>query len=154
MPAKSQSCFQQLTTGSWSAPKVMARSANPWYAAAVWAIFILILCGIPGKHIPEITFWKWLKWDKVTHLALFGMQAYLLLRADRLQQGKKLTLLRIRGWVTLAIFYGAVIEILQLTVFTGRSADYRDAIANGLGAILGMIAFRYLEEKMNTPAGN
>ncbi|MFM2136086.1 MAG: putative integral rane protein [Bacteroidota bacterium] len=116
---------------------------NHWIPPVVWALVVLLLCGIPGQHIPEMSFWRWLRWDKLTHLVLFGTLGFLVLRASRISAGKRLGEFTVWTWVSLTILYGAIIEILQLTVFIDRSGDVRDAVANGLGAVLGLAVFRY-----------
>lgn len=113
-----------------------------------WALFTLILCGWPGHQLPEINFWKWLRWDKITHLFLFGMQSFLLLMAVK-KNSPGATVNYTTGWglVLVTTLYGGLLEILQYYVFTGRSGDVKDAIANGIGAILGGWIFRKMANK-------
>jgi VanZ family protein len=116
---------------------------NPWFPPLVWAIFTLILCGWPGNQLPEIIFWKWLRWDKITHLFLFGIQSYLLLVAA-LKTNRYGIVTPKTGWLiaVCTISFGALVEILQFYVFIGRSGDIKDAIANAIGAMLGIWIFR------------
>ena len=116
---------------------------NVWLPPLGWALFTLVLCGWPGHQLPEINFWKWLRWDKITHLFLFGIQSYLLLIAARKNSSSD-TVLPSTGWLLAGttITYGGTIEILQYYVFTGRSGDVKDAIANAIGALLGLWFFR------------
>ena len=114
-----------------------------------WAIFILIICGIPGDKIPEMTFWQWLKPDKIVHLLIFGLLCFLMIRSFLAlntgsffyKNAKILSLL-------LTIFYGILIEILQATVFIHRSGDIRDAIANSIGAFVGLWIFGKMAKKV------
>ena len=39
--------------------------------------------------------------------------------------------------------YGVLMEILQLYIFTSRSAEVADVVANSVGAIIGLILYRY-----------
>ncbi|MBK7850755.1 MAG: VanZ family protein [Bacteroidetes bacterium] len=48
----------------------------------------------------------------------------------------------------LTIFYGILIEILQATVFIHRSGDIRDAIANSIGAFVGLWVFGKMAKKV------
>lgn len=113
-----------------------------------WAIFILIICGIPGDKIPEMTFWQWLKPDKIVHLLIFGLLSFLMIRSFLAlntgsffyKNAKMLSLL-------LTIFYGVLVEILQATVFIHRSGDIRDAIANSIGAFVGLWIFGKMAKK-------
>jgi VanZ family protein len=111
--------------------------------ALLWALFILVLCGIPGNKIPELTFWQWLKPDKIVHLLIFGVQCYLLLYAFNtttapLWLNRHAALLAL----LLTIGYGGLTEILQTFVFINRYGDVRDALANALGAVAGCYFYR------------
>ena len=121
-------------------------------AAAGWAAVILVLCGIPGRKIPELTFLQWLKPDKIVHLVLFGIQSFLLLRAFR-SAGSPEPVRRyaMPAALVLSIGYGALIEWLQVTVFIDRSGDVRDAAANAIGALLG--AWIFLRRQRRTDGG-
>ncbi|MFM2207235.1 MAG: hypothetical protein RL213_1210 [Bacteroidota bacterium] len=122
----------------------MAGRFNQWILPATWALVVLVLCGVPGEHIPEISFWRWLRWDKLGHLAMFGVQSFLLLRAARHTSSSPIGYTKAWILVSLTILYGALLEVLQLTVFSGRSSDVRDAIANGVGAVIGLALFRFI----------
>ena len=112
-------------------------------AAFAWAILILILCGLPGKDFPKLTFLQWLRPDKIVHLILFGVQSYLLIKGFSLQDRIFTLKQNAAFWgVFLSITYGALVEVLQLTIFIGRSGDVRDAIANAIGAAIGLWFFR------------
>ncbi|HNP48642.1 MAG TPA: VanZ family protein [Bacteroidia bacterium] len=116
----------------------------------VWAIFILIICGIPGDKIPELTFWQWLKPDKIVHLLIFGILCFLMIRSFKLQQSS--SYLRNHAGILallLSISYGILIEILQATVFIHRSGDVRDAIANSIGAFIGLWSFTKIAKRIN-----
>lgn len=118
--------------------------------ATGWAIVILILCGIPGKKLPALSFLDWLRPDKIMHLVLFGVQCYLLLKAI---SGKVFSIsapLKILA-VSATVFYGIAVEVMQHYVFIDRSGDFRDAIANALGAVAGLWLFNRfnIREKAN-----
>ena len=117
--------------------------------AFIWAIIILILCGIPGKKIPELTFIQWLGPDKIVHLILFGTQCFLLLKAFHLHTNVSF---KKAAWisVTFSISYGILVEILQKYIFIDRSPDVRDAMANAVGAFCGLWLFRFLEKRKTT----
>jgi VanZ family protein len=121
----------------------MAGRFNHWILPAIWALVVLLLCGLPGDHFPAISFWLWLRWDKLGHLLMFGVQSFLLLRAARQASPSPIGYTKVWALVSLTTLYGALIEILQLTVFSGRSSDFKDAIANGIGALIGLAVFRF-----------
>ena len=50
--------------------------------------------------------------------------------------------------VAFAILYGIIIEILQGVLTKTREADFYDALANSLGAIVGFIALYWVKNKI------
>ena len=111
--------------------------------AILWAAVIMVLCGIPGDKVPELTFWQWLKPDKIVHLLIFGVLCYLLLVAfyHPVSPGS------IRNhavlWaLLLTVGYGILTEVLQVYVFVKRFGDVRDALANALGAVAGWYVYK------------
>ena len=112
-------------------------------AAFAWAILILILCRIPGSNFPKLSFLEWLSPDKIVHLILFGVQSFLLIKGfEKQNRFSSLKQFAPRWGVLLSIFYGALVEVLQTTIFIGRSGDVRDALANAIGALLGLYFYR------------
>jgi VanZ family protein len=104
-----------------------------------WALLILILCGIPGTDLPKLSFLDWLRPDKIVHLILFGVQAYLFIFGFKKQNTIPYLHENPRFMaVLISILYGGLVEVLQGTVFISRSADIRDALANALGAFIGL----------------
>lgn len=104
----------------------------------LWALFIMIICAIPGDKIPKLTFLEWLKPDKIVHLLVFSVLSIFIIRS--LLDGQ-LSHLPIKKAGLMAVIisalYGALVEFLQYAVFINRSGDLRDAIANTIGAIIG-----------------
>jgi len=118
------------------------------WPAFLWSVFILIICGIPGQRLPPLEFLKWLKPDKIVHLFVFGMLSYLLVKGYLQQESFPFLKLH-PGWTAFlfSAFYGVIIEILQEYVFIDRTGDVRDAIANAIGASLGVWFFYYRKKK-------
>jgi VanZ family protein len=116
--------------------------------AFLWGLFILIICGIPGHDLPELTFLDWLRPDKLVHLFIFGLLSYLLVRGFLIQESFPILKTRSRLWAFLiASLYGVLIEILQAYVFIDRSGDVRDAIADMIGAVIGIWCFNFLMKR-------
>jgi len=115
----------------------------------LWALFILVICAIPGERIPKLTFLEWLKPDKIVHFLVFAFLSLLLLRSfidAGLLSWKQNNIVVFA--VCLAIIYGALVEFLQYSVFINRSGDIRDALANAIGALIGWWIYkRYLLSK-------
>ncbi len=113
-----------------------------WFTLT-WALFILILTGIPGDQIPRIpTFLEWLSPDKIAHLIMFGVLSYLILYGNRQQYIKS----RNRSYyivvaVLISAAYGTVTELLQYYLLIGRNANVFDGAANILGAAGGGLVY-------------
>lgn len=116
--------------------------------ALSWAVLVLILCGIPGHDLPKLSFLQWLRPDKIVHLILFGVQSFLLIPAFQ-NNGNSEWLRKNNKAMAVAcsIGYGILVEILQSTIFIGRTGDVRDAIANSIGAFLGLYIFNYYRKR-------
>lgn len=113
----------------------------------LWALVILILCGIPGRDIPHISFLELLSFDKFVHAGIFYVLVLLAIRGLKLQyRFAKLQRRPERYAVPTAILYGGLLEIMQGTLFSERSADVFDFIANGFGCILAWISYSKIEK--------
>lgn len=102
------------------------------FIAWLWTLLIFVGCLWPGKELPHVDVPLIDKW---THFVLFGGFTLLWLLAGQKQD---------RGYVfrvlIVAIALGGFIELLQgLLVFLGRSMELMDWIADGVGALLGLI---------------
>ncbi len=51
--------------------------------------------------------------------------------------------------VLACLIYGILIEVIQHTLTTYRTGDYKDAIANTLGSIFGVIVFNQIKKKID-----
>lgn len=120
-----------------------------------WALLIMILCGIPGRDIPHISFLELLSFDKWVHAGVFFVLTLLTIRGFRLQN--KSIVLKSRAVLIaliLCISYGGILEILQGTLFKERSADIYDFIANSFGCILAALLYPKISKwlpKFNFP---
>ena len=113
----------------------------------LWALVILILCGIPGRDIPHISFLEILNFDKFVHAGIFFILILLMVRGF-LVQGRFLKLQKSSKMIAFAIcvIFGGSLEILQGTLFEGRSADVFDFVANSFGAALGLLLYNWMEK--------
>jgi VanZ family protein len=95
-----------------------------------WALLIFLASSIPAQAFPESGIFHF---DKLIHMGVYGVLAWLLFRGLRLRM---LTASHVLvGWLTLGIcaVYGASDELHQLFV-PGRSCDVFDLLADVLGA--------------------
>jgi VanZ family protein len=112
----------------------------------LWALFILVLTGLPGDYFPEVTsFWEWLEPDKAAHLIMFGVFTFLIMWGHRVQYREKSKRTRfVLNTFILGVFYSALTEILQDVLFAGRDGNIFDFMANCVGVLLGIGLFHLL----------
>jgi VanZ family protein len=107
-----------------------------WGPALGWAAVIFTLSSFPGSAYPATDVPGA---DKLVHLALYSALGALCARALLLRapqaEGRERRLLLL-GAVAMAAVYGVTDEIHQLFV-PARSADWHDAVADAVGALLG-----------------
>jgi VanZ family protein len=117
---------------------------NKW--AMLWALLILILCGIPGRDIPHISFLELLSFDKFVHAGLFFVLLSFTVRGFSLQNSSRVFHERPRtAAFVICVAYGGLLEILQGTIFEERSADIYDFIANSFGCAMGLLLYKHSE---------
>jgi VanZ family protein len=114
------------------------------YPAFLWAAVILMLCALPGSSFPRLSFLDWLRPDKVVHLIMFGALSFLLIRGFLQQNTFHALSLHPKLYaVSYSIIYGIMIELLQEYIFIWRSGEVFDALADALGAFIGLWAYNY-----------
>lgn len=117
--------------------------------AMLWALIILILCGIPGRDIPHISFLELLSFDKFVHAGIFFILILLVIRGFLLQTNFS-NLQHHAKFIAfiICIIYGGSLEIMQGTLFVERSADVFDFIANSVGCLVGLFLYNGIERKI------
>jgi VanZ family protein len=114
-----------------------------WWPVGLWAAAIFGLSSVPGTRLPTIDV---AQSDKIVHALLYAVLGALILRALVVSG-------RAPGWSNLAIAillataYGISDEIHQLWT-PHRSADWRDVVADVLGAAMGVsaiVAMRWMK---------
>jgi VanZ family protein len=118
---------------------------KPLLPGLLWTLLIAALTLMPGNYIPRISsFLDWFNPDKILHLILFGTYTFLLLEGFRRQEGR--TFFKKRP-ILLALFIGIVFaiftEVMQKHVIPGRNGNIYDFLADVLGSILGITAWRF-----------
>jgi membrane associated rhomboid family serine protease len=117
-------------------------------AGLLWAIFIFILCVIPGSAIPHNKWTDLLSIDKAVHAFLFAVLMLLFLRGFKRQT--RYPLLQSHTVIILILlcaFYGGFIELFQNYMLTDRNGSWFDWIADIFGCISGIIINNYLRKK-------
>jgi VanZ family protein len=112
----------------------------------VWALIILGLCSMPGQYIPSVSWLEMLSFDKWVHAGIFFtlccLMFFSILQKDNSTK-------KIYVFFALAILYGCSLEVMQGTLFSNRSADWHDIIANTVGCIFGLVFYKKLYARLN-----
>jgi len=111
--------------------------------AMLWALFILILCGIPGRDIPHIHFLELLSFDKIVHAGIFFI--LFMLTAIGIEKQRKYNFKNNTPKLyalAFCVMYGAFTEIMQDLVFAERTADTYDFIANSIGSLIAFFCYK------------
>lgn len=109
------------------------------FAAVLWTLIIFILCCTPGQYIPTTNWLELLSFDKFVHASIFFVLTCLWLIS--LLKINKLSNLSIILILLSCVLYGGLLEIMQATVFSNRSGDWLDFIANSFGCLMGFWFF-------------
>lgn len=109
-----------------------------WWPALAWAVVLFAQSSIPGDDIPA--FIPVVGWDKVIHLVLYGILAWLAMRGRAAGPPA--------AWIIwlLCVAYGASDEAHQLFV-PGRFASVWDLAADALGALLAVLLYGVVSRK-------
>ncbi len=108
-------------------------------AAIVWTLIIFILCCTPGKYVPTAHWLELLSFDKFVHASIFFTLTFLWLLVGF--KKNKLSLSFMIFIIIACIGYGGLLEIMQAKVFSERSGDWLDFIANSFGCLMGVWFF-------------
>lgn len=105
--------------------------------------WLLLFAGthIPRVHVPNVAGENN---DKVLHVIAFAGLSFLLSWAIPTKMSDRFR--NVRMAALCAILYGAFDELTQIPV--GRTADWKDLIADTVGAILGIIAYCIAREML------
>jgi VanZ family protein len=128
----------------------MLRTLKFQWPAIAWAIVVLILCDMPVSSSGPSIFFE--GFDKMGHLGVFFILTVLLFYGKINQQNsydyRPLTIVKI---LLITSTLGGGIEILQWKVFTYRSAELWDFIADMLGVGMGIFSYLLLHRKSHEP---
>jgi VanZ family protein len=113
--------------------------------AILWILLILFLCTLPGKDVPSNSFLDKIHFDKIVHFGLFG-GIVLFLSMAIYRHNKSISSLTLFLLVVTAAAYGLAIEFIQKYWVVGRSFDMYDVLADTLGAIAGIWAFKIVRQ--------
>ena len=108
-------------------------------AAITWTIIIFVLCCTPGRFIPTTNWLELLSFDKFVHASIFFVLTCLWLLFGF--KTNKLSASSVIFIIIACVAYGGFLEVMQATVFSQRSGDWLDFIANTFGCLMGLWFF-------------
>lgn len=119
-----------------------AASRSRWAYPLALATTIIVASGRGQVAAPDIV-----NFDKVAHLAVFGLLATLVLRAPGLRH----------AWLAVVAvsLFGAADELRQ-SLTPGRAMEFGDWLADSLGALIAVAAYRFwpwYHRVLETPLG-
>lgn len=79
-------------------------------------------------------------WDKLLHAAAYGLLSFFV--AWALDDSRPFRLKISVAAFVITVVFGAVLELLQGAMPLGRTAEWGDLVADGVGALLGCVIFR------------
>lgn len=107
--------------------------------AILWSFIIFGLCCMPGNYIPTTNWLELLSFDKFVHAFIFFVMAFfwflVLVQKNMVSKSSIIIVLLI------CVAFGGLLEIMQATVFSNRSADWFDFIANTFGCLMAWWVF-------------
>jgi len=117
--------------------------------AILWALFIFIMCTIRLGGVSKSPLF-FPGFDKLTHCGFFFvLVVFYCSGLIRQQLPLILSYKQTIVFTLVAIFYGGIIEILQLTIFTWRSGEWDDLFADSVGASMGAFSVILMVKAMN-----
>lgn len=110
-----------------------------FFSAIVWAILITVFCLVQFKTVPLGSVSHL---DKVVHAFFYFVLTFLVQLNWRVSKLNWSYRTQAVVSVVGTILFGVLIEILQETCTATRHADVLDVIANSIGALLSVFAFK------------
>ena len=118
-----------------------------YWAALLWAAFVLLICIIPGDELPDFDFWELNIEDKLAHVGVFFILGVLIMLGNKSygplvkNRGKAQTLT-----IVLGITYGIATEAIQGYYIPGRFASFPVFLADSVGVIIGTFSSAFLQK--------
>ena len=115
-----------------------------YWCPVAWSLGVVLMHALPGNDLNAGSWWALWQLDKWLHALAFGvgvMTWAIALAKQRLgQQSWTLEIALLGG----AMVFGTVLESWQGAWMPGRFADWRDVVADGVGAGMALGAFQLI----------
>lgn len=108
--------------------------------SGLWALFILVICVLPGDAFPDVDFWE-IDWeDKVIHTGVFALLGALMVWGEWRRTGIMNPRPVVKVLIILVcLLFGLATEIIQSEFIPTRYGSIGDVIADFVGALLGTL---------------
>ena len=114
-----------------------------YFTPLFWALTILFFSSIPSKELPDISFWRIFTFDKMAHIALYGIFSFQIMRTCIRQYARwNIRYHAASIAAVVSILYGAGIELMQHYLIADRYGDWLDFVANIIGTFTGILLFK------------
>ncbi len=111
----------------------------------LWAAVILLTTLLPSASMPSVSVWDLLSFDAFAHATMFAVLTFLMIIGLTKQfTFPKLTHYAIRASLLISTLFGIAIEVLQVSLMAGRSAEFMDIVSNTIGCLIGIVAFKWV----------
>ena len=94
---------------------------------------------MPGRFIPTVSWLELLSFDKWVHAGIFFILVSLLSLGVLIHKQSALLII---VFCFLCIVYGGLLEIMQAKLFSQRSADWQDFVANTFGCLMAFTFYK------------
>jgi hypothetical protein len=111
--------------------------------SVLWAAVIFGLCATPGQYIPSVSWLELLSFDKLVHASVFFILSTLFF-ISLVKKNSPFYLVIL--FFLIAVSYGGGLEIMQAKVFSNRSGDWLDFIANTFGCSVALSMYLRLKK--------
>ena len=118
-------------------------SLKPWVRKTIGAVYLVVIALLslwPSSSLPQVSLFSGA--DKLVHICMYLGLSFL---ACWIYEIGHQRVWFIYSLLAAVFMYGALMEVLQHTMRAGRSFDFKDMIANLIGAIIGVLIYRYLD---------
>lgn len=106
----------------------------------LWALFVFIMCNAKLGHVGKSHLF-FPGFDKLVHCGFFFTLTVFWCNGFIRQQKERSLPYTSALWIALlAVMFGGLIELLQLTVFTWRDGDWNDLFADTVGVCMGIFS--------------
>ena len=117
--------------------------------AILWALFILTICSVPLGSVGDSPMF-FAGFDKLVHCGLFFVLSVFYCTGSIRKWGTRSIRIEIAIKNTIVLIsFGALIEYLQLRIFTWRSGDWNDLLCDTIGSCMGVFAVLLTSNAIN-----